>query len=154
MGSRIMRDGRLGRYQYMSDTNWTPEPYILDYETHKRYYPSQDMNNLVEVLNLQDKKIDELKRDYELGVETKLFSRRQLEYDNQILKDENSKLAEIIDNHINIHAELDALINFYELKVKEYDKLYPKANSTTLIKEYRHKINALKELKTKIKKWK
>lgn len=150
MGSRVMNDGGLGRYQYLEDPNWTPEAYVLDYETHKRYYPSQDMNSLVELLNQQDKRINELKFDYELGVETKLYSRRQLEYDNKILTEENEKLKNIIDTHINLLSEIDALIGFYDGKIREYNKLYPKANSGCLIKEYEYKINALKELKGKI----
>lgn len=59
-----MPDGKLGRYQYLEDPNWVPEAYIIDYETHKRYYPKHGMDVIVELLNFQDNKITELKRDY------------------------------------------------------------------------------------------
>ena len=150
MGSRIMKDGRLGRYQYLDDPNWTPEPYVLDYETSKRYYPSNGMNAIVEILNLQDKKIEKLEQDYRLGVETKLYSRRQLEADNKRLTNENSNLKRVTDNHINILAELDALVSFYESKIREYQKIYPTGDCGCLIKEYEYKIQALKELRSKI----
>lgn len=150
MGSRIMKDGRIGRYQYLSDSNWTPEPYVLDYETHKRYYPSNGMNALVEILNEQDKKIEKLETDYRLGVETKLYSRRQLEADNKRLKNENDEFKRVTDTHINIMAEVEGLISFYETKINEYQKLYPTGDCGCLIKEYEYKIQALNELKSKI----
>ena len=108
------------------------------------------MNSLVELLNQQDKRINELKSDYELGVETKLYSRRQLESDNKRLNNENERLKKIIDTHINLLSEIDALIGFYDAKIREYNKLYPNANRGCLIKEYEYKILALKELKGKI----
>ena len=108
------------------------------------------MNSLVELLNQQDKRINELKSDYELGVETKLFSRRQLEADNKRLTNENNRLKKVIEKYTDIVSEIDALIGFYESKINEYNKLYPNANSGCLIKEYEYKILALKELKGKI----
>lgn len=149
MGSRIMPDGKLGRYQYLEDPNWVPEAYIIDYETHKRYYPKQGMDAIVELLNFQDNKITELKRDYGLGEETKQYS-RQLEADNKRIKIENTKLKRITDNHINIIAEVDALISFYKSKITEYQKIYPTCNAGCLIKEYKYKIQALKELRSRI----
>lgn len=146
-----MRDGSLGRFQYLSDLNWTPKEYILDYETGKRYYPSNnlDMEVLVEFLNHQDKKIVKLERDYNVGVESKLFSRRQLEKDNEKLKLDLKKLEAIVESQININAELDALISYYDGIIKQYHDLDYAANN---IKEYSYKLTILKELKGEINK--
>lgn len=151
MGSRIMKNGELGRYQYLEDLNWTPEPYVLDYETNKRYYPSNSMNALTDMLNELDYELKKLKMEYELGVETKLYSRRKLEEDNERLKIMNNKLTRHLMEHVDINAEIESLISYYDSKIIGFRKIYPDCNTGCLIKEFKYKIEALKELQHNIK---
>ena len=73
---------------------------IWDTVEEKGYNCTDTLDLLVDLLNEQSERIKSLEMELDLIANTKLFSRRKLEEENEQLKKENEKLG-------NIHLSID-----------------------------------------------
>lgn len=94
MSGRPIINNELGRFQYLDDPNWTSYPYILDYDTHKRYYPHMGLDTFIILMCILDIECKRVKKE------------------NKRLKQGVKKLNERISENDDIIHELEDYINY------------------------------------------
>ena len=85
----------------------------------KETYSYEDLDEIVHKLNEQQATIDKLKEELELTANTKLFSRRKLEEENEQLRQELQKKQEeerlYANEIVKLNKEAKEVLNFKEL---------------------------------------
>ena len=73
---------------------------LIDNATNKRYHLLlvNDIEEIVDLLNEQSERIKSLEMELDLIANTKLFSRRKLEEENEQLKEENEQLRKELND--------------------------------------------------------